>query len=368
VSAAFFDVFFANEESIKFLSVFATFSHLDSWVDQSGIDFKHSDAKTVVISVRHLDSIETKLPDGTLIAIVFSQTGPGRTMGKSEVSVKQTAHMKFALEGEHPLDDYLPLIQQFRHFLSLAVGFPVYPTSYEATSESNRLELQGGEAYHPAVQVLMSNIDLSRKDMEILPVQMVLPFREIHLKFSKIMQNWFSMSDSLRAVYVNYFSGRYNQFLYLENRFLSIVQSIESYHRLRIGGTKLEPKQYEVMIKDLLSKASAEQADWISDLSRYGNEKSLRQRLKDIIRIHDSLCKTLIGTAVNDFINGVVDTRNYFTHYDADKKQYAATGNELLKISKTLALLVEACMIADIGFTVEEARELVLSRRSRYGL
>jgi len=59
------------------------------------------------------------------------------------------------------------------------------------------------------------------------------------------------------------------------------------------------------------------------------------------------------------FINRVVATRNYLTHFDQSLEPQAARGVELYRITEELRLLVEICLLGEIGFEAESIRDRI---------
>jgi len=58
-----------------------------------------------------------------------------------------------------------------------------------------------------------------------------------------------------------------------------------------------------------------------------------------------------------------VATRNYQTHFDENKKDKAARGEDLHHIAQQLKLLLEACLMEEIGFGPEVTRNAVSGTR-----
>lgn len=65
------------------------------------------------------------------------------------------------------------------------------------------------------------------------------------------------------------------------------------------------------------------------------------------------------GEARAEFVQKVVATRNYQTHFDENKKDKAARGKEFHHVAQQLKLLLEACLMEEIGFGPGETRDAV---------
>jgi hypothetical protein len=64
-----------------------------------------------------------------------------------------------------------------------------------------------------------------------------------------------------------------------------------------------------------------------------------------------------------DFIRQVVDARNYRVHFGERLAGRAARGATLYPINQNLTKLLEACLMAEIGFDDNKIRDAVLGLR-----
>ena len=95
---------------------------------------------------------------------------------------------------------------------------------------------------------------------------------------------------------------------------------------------------------------------------RYGNEFSLRTRLRGIFE--SDKYQEIISEFIENkdaFIGAVVDTRNYLTHYEGEEK--AAIGEEIDPFIQKLKILLEICLLTELGFSSEEIKKLFQRNR-----
>jgi hypothetical protein len=116
----------------------------------------------------------------------------------------------------------------------------------------------------------------------------------------------------------------------------------------------------EKAIPDWVEKEHHEKS--LKSRIKYGNEFSLRTRLNKIFAEYQENLIEFIENK-NAFIEKVIDTRNYLTHYD--KKEKAAIGEELDPIIQKLKILLKICLLTELGFSSEEIKKL-FSRNKRY--
>lgn len=84
----------------------------------------------------------------------------------------------------------------------------------------------------------------------------------------------------------------------------------------------------------------------------YGNEVSLRKRLKDLIRyLNDfDITQKITNGDFETFINNVVGLRNYYTHYSHDNKPNI---NNVIGLTFDLKVLIELCILNELNFDKE---------------
>ena len=96
---------------------------------------------------------------------------------------------------------------------------------------------------------------------------------------------------------------------------------------------------------------------------RYGNEFSLRKRLHALFdRIPNDVAARIAGN-VPRFVSKVVNTRNYFTHYDHASEASALAPTDAYVAAERLRVLVVANLLHDLG--IGEDKLLTVLERSR---
>jgi hypothetical protein len=186
-------------------------------------------------------------------------------------------------------------------------------------------------------------------------------FKDVENKFETCLQNWYRKYDELEPVYQLYFGALYGQFVYLNLKFLCFVQALETYHRRALGNEELPRDKHEKRIKNILDTAPIEYKNWLKYQLKYGNEPNLQRRFIDLFDKFTVPIRSLIPDE-NTFIKKVVDTRNYMTHYDLTLKEKSAIGKELFLITERLRILLETCLLSEIGFNSEEIKSLLCKR------
>jgi hypothetical protein len=342
--------------------------HLDEWVNISGFDIQHLfDEKEEVIRYKLPEPIQAAIDD-YMILLDVRATGPTHSIVQKEASIKQRTYIRVEPSGEKSFDEYLDIMVHIQNFLSLGVMSPVYPLVVEGITEVNK-EMRNNKAYNPPVKIYYRLSDIPKAPETLLPFNMLFIFKDFSNRFESFLRNWFEKIELLEPVYNLYFGTLYNPRMYLEHRFLSLIQAIESFHQRTYGGDYLSDEDYKKVVYDALVTAIPEEVrsdlkDRLKEYLKYGNEFSLRKRLKEIFDKYQEVLNKFIENR-DAFIEKVVDTRNYQTHHDEDLRKCAASGEELYDLSQKLKTLLEICLLTELGFSSEEIKAL-FSRNERY--
>ncbi len=128
----------------------------------------------------------------------------------------------------------------------------------------------------------------------------------------------------------------------------------------------LPKEEHERRVEEILDATPEQHKSWLERKLKVVSEPSLNQRLQEIFKRHLGIVESEVGKKKKvraEFIEKVVATRNYRTHFDDSKKDKAARGEELYRVMQKLNLLLEACLMEEIGFSQEETKKAVLGIR-----
>lgn len=149
---------------------------------------------------------------------------------------------------------------------------------------------------------------------------------------------------------------------------MSLTQALETYHRQIFGGKYQPDDEYlEGLYKTLVSAIPADIAsEFKNSLKqgklRYANEYSLRKRLQligEYIAENLQIPFLMDKKQRNIFVEKIADTRNYFTHFAPELREKAALGGkELLDLRAKLRLLLQICLLKELGFAPEEINNM----------
>lgn len=202
---------------------------------------------------------------------------------------------------------------------------------------------------------------------DLHPPQMLLPYSLVKEDFPQIVAKWFAKSEQAVLATNVFFGSQLLESPVLNVKFLAIIQAAESYHRSLGMGVYMKQDEYDAAITEfdfhMPTGIQGDHRESLKNRLRYGNEYSLRKRLTEMLnRIPDDARGRIAGD-VSKFVAKVVDTRNYFTHYDHASENNALKGKDAFVASERLRILVVANLLHDLG--IKDETLLSVLERSR---
>ena len=87
------------------------------------------------------------------------------------------------------------------------------------------------------------------------------------------------------------------------------------------------------------------------------NQYTLQTKLRQIL-------ENVISLLPDDFIDDKAsNTRHSLAHHDEKQKKKAAIGEEMLQIYHTLSVILQACLLRELGFSDESIKEMISRNR-----
>lgn len=305
---------FSSESDIRFEKLFVRYSSLDEWINRSGFDRKvlvenvRPPLEKLNVVYEFPPSVEAALSADCELALCFQANPPTLTHVQKEACIVQQNYVRLAFASERGLRDCYETLFHLRNFLTLAISTPIYP-----------LELRGHIDVKQPIKISFEQRYMPEELEPVLPFKMLFTFDDVAAKFELFLKNWYSKRISLKTVYELYFGLAYNPHMYVDDRFLNMCRALEAYHKAAINSKRI----------------------------------NLRVRLSEIVDI----CRSVASTFIPDkdaFLKTVMDTRNHLTHPSAKPKANAVSGNALYFTSEQLRLLVEICLLSEVGFAIGE--------------
>jgi ApeA N-terminal domain 1 len=243
-------------------------------------------------------------------------------------------------------------LDPIRDFLNLATARPNSVTSLSAHVGDSQIFIHSQSPYQGQPRSSLFNQSI------------VLFFaNDIVENSASFLNKWFTIEREMNDVCKLFFDVHYDQGDFVTNRLLNVVQALEAYSRVRHGEYKIPKEDHQHRSTIIVGSVPEEHQNWLRQALSYANNKSLKERLIELIDKAQPLSDKLFPNPI-EFSKWVVDTRNYLTHRDLEGKKRIATGDQLDLMFYSLLWLLRILFLLEVGFNHDQCRNLLKNNRN----
>lgn len=368
---AFWGLSVNSSKEIRFTKVIFDFGNIIAWSDLCNYKWEFAENGGANLIWVRKEPVNFKLSENLEITFSPSQGSIGGDMFEKEIKVKQHISIELAYKNptlwESIMDDALCM----QYLIGLGVNQKVEIDSAQYCHSSIYIELPKADGiskkvYRPTDMVFGTG--------KIEPAQSTKPYDCLYtlsnIKRSDAFIKWRENYSMLKPVLDLYFTAFSHTAATPELLFLNLTQALETYHARFITD---DAQAYSDRVDDLVDSfchGNSNTEQWKNFLLDKGQEKNthniyLRSRLADLAFANGVLPFWPDRCLPVDYIRKVVDTRNYYTHYNPAKLHRAFTKVELPWVNGHLLALLEYHLLILMGFDIAEVRKKTVEKINR---
>lgn len=192
------------------------------------------------------------------------------------------------------------------------------------------------------------------------------------LQTAEALEKWFAVPDEQRPVEKTVLGMIRKSSLFTETEFLALVQALEGFGRLRFERDlipKAEFKKGLTKLKEALAGiwGDSEITKRCSDVLNSANEASYGQRIGQTYDLLSKEFATHLLGEQSEFVQKIVQTRNYFTHLGIRKGTAVVDdGNELFFLNQRLHAFLRCVMLIDLGISEAALKEPISYQATKW--
>ena len=343
---------------------------LDEWVGLNGmrVDLERNDRAATIV-YQQPEDVLLALENGMQLLITFRSSFPWgfpktsdqsispRAPFKSEATICQKTYLKLISQDARELQDFTTVAQKITTLLCFATDQIVSVDKMWATSKTLRRDIGKGQTAKVPIGIYFRSRPFSKEEPMITRSDFLFGFNEVSNNAEAIIKKWIKAYDQISPTFNLYFSAQMASQQYLEDRFLSLVQGLETYHRRTSDDTYMDVVEFVELSENLINQCPEERRDWLRGKMEHANELNLRRRIKKLIEPF----KVIIGNAQRreKLVARIVDSRNYLTHYNECLESRAVVGADLAPLCKKMEALFQLHFLQLIGFSEGELHSIV---------
>jgi hypothetical protein len=186
-------------------------------------------------------------------------------------------------------------------------------------------------------------------------LEMPTNFPQLKDKFGDIFSAWRNKRGEFGAGFHSYIATRRDVQLYVENRFITLVQGLESFHRTK-SEKSVEPSPIQEKISRILSQVELKKdKSWLMNMLRHAAEPRLSERLAEIL---SALPFGLDSDRIEKFAGECADIRNDLAHFGGQKTREKSSDYlvEISEKSEALAFFYQMTLWREIGIADQHLR------------
>jgi len=228
--------------------------------------------------------------------------------------------------------------------LIVITGFPIstgeivgYGDEFCIYSDS---DITTKEKFNIYVRLSNSFLDTVNKH----PGELLINLPLLGTELGTVLNTWFQKSEILDPAVILYVATLSIDLGYSEFRLLNYAQGLEALHRRVFGGKYVADDKYEpiasAIIKSIPKEVGRDHRSSLEGRIKYGHEFSQRKRIKLLLDDVWTGCLDEFIEDRNNFIDKVINTRNYLIHFDPASSPKAVFGTEIFYISERPKILL----------------------------
>lgn len=362
VNSFFVGVHFTKKEDIKFFKFSIEYTYLPTWVysrtpkfiEEWNPDIPGDSFSDSIIANMNAPILEAKTTKGKISILPHRET----FINSLESIQNKNARILIDLMDDLSMNEcYLDFVYPLQNLLTLATNQNNFVISLVVFSRNGTKSPNQIKPEEVPIQFI-SKITFQDKFQKKSSIQMLFSLKDIEDEFALSIQKWLNLNEEVKHICDIYFGIKYAEFMYGEQRFLSVVQALESYHRIKFNNEQVSQEEHNNRLQKIYTEVPDCYLDWLKEKLNFSNEPSLKNRLEGLIRCYEGVIQSLTKNS-DKFIARVKNTRNYFTHYDVSLKGKFAQGDELFRLTQILFFLLRACLLNELGCTPERCADLI---------
>lgn len=307
-------------------------------------------------------------PEGKHLGLSFGALNigfTGRTSGDllNSFTISQDVHIDLEPLEAHSVDDLLEMyVFPVQALLAFATERAAGIATLTLFSDDLLDDLGDGRTRRAPVQVYTS-LRHAREEPgnRLYPHDLLFTLSDVEKQLDLVIERWFRFYAEVPHCANLLVGTYYSPHLHLDRVFLTLTQVSEVFHRSRFKRKKLPRTEFSRRMRLIANLTPSRLTAWIK--RQVSNELSFAQRLEQLVREYGE-CILPLWSGPQDFVRSIVDTRNYYTHYSSGLRKRAAQGKELYLLTQALSTLVKSCLLAELGVSAKERRQLFLRNQA----
>jgi hypothetical protein len=223
--------------------------------------------------------------------------------------------------------------------------------------EVERLELSDSTSNGKCEVGWPRKLRASLPERRLMPDELLFTASDLG-ELSQHVRLWLAACRRFEPVMNLFFATRYAESMFEEDRFQNLIQAVEAYHR-RTVGARPDQAAHDERTAALLAVAPDAYRDWLAEVLETTREYRLSDRVEALVELHPWMRGDVIPGNAHRWAGKVARARNYRAHQDPTAAPIGSSTEELLGFTQRLTVLLEACLLHELGLEEDRAQEMI---------
>lgn len=333
-------------EEIQIINAKISYKYLNYWINEKPLTvIGNQNTNEITINYK-MPELKTFELDNMDLKFTYNVKTSGNIYSNCEL--KQTEFIEFDFKEAASVDELLEEINSFSDFLTLCYGEVALKEQVSFNdSNSNKIEFIYDNTQNEKTKKLSEN-------------DMFIKYSFIAEDFQNCYMTWKQKRELLKPIII-YFIEAHERVFHIPMSFLKIVQALEAFSRRNRSNKSMSEEEFEDLQERLTAGITVEE-DKKLVLDMLSNEPRLRNRLTQLFSEVNDIFE-ISSRKRKSIINKIVNTRNYFTHFDNSLEDKKMEPNEMFDVSLYMKLVLRVILLKELNVSEELIRFRIKENR-----
>ena len=340
-------------ESYKFEKAKIAFSDIHKWVNISGFEsVDNSDNDYFQTKYKNPNPITFFKDENIEYSLSFFGIVP-LGIPKHKLEINETTLIKIEHNNGFELNDFFDYLSQIKSFLTIA---------YFSEPGINYIKLLNSDTEIEFIFQGQFEDDIKEKRSKY---DFLFLYSDIKDNFLHIFKTWINLNSVIGPVIDNLEESFRNRTILVENKFLNIIQAIETFHRRVKKNEKVSRETHKKRVKEILLSCPEEYNNWLRERLSFSNEPTLHERLHELFSEIDEELRNHLFKNWEKIIVDSKNSRNYYTHYDKSLEKKTLKSVQLHYLTQKLKIFLLIIVLRETGISDEELKNIIKNGSKR---
>lgn len=295
---------------------------------------------------------------------VTLRTVDNLTTSSSSIHGEQQTEFLVTFSVAVSLEAVMKAVASLRDLVTFATRRPASVTSLAVTCPG--VVLGPGTDLQRSLELHYRHVELDPQqnigDFEIRASDFLFLAPDASAEFTALIEHWLELETHLDLVLALFMSLYYAPPVHLQNKVMTICQVAEAYHRATMDRQLMTDEDYSALTDLLVAACPEPWRQWLTDILRNANAPSFRVRIEELVAKSCTVGSTL-ATTFKNYSGRLRDCRIQYAHWLPGKELTEERVIELAALFDVTKIILEACLLQDLGWSQVDAAALLMTKR-----